>query len=115
MGTQDQLVDISIGLYAEGSEENEERNVGLDAGNGGPEHGDKIVFWTIDNLHIVGLGHLVVVGSNTLDLHDLLLLDIRPAIAKDHGAILRHTLQTLHGPLPSHDDEVAPEFLGTLA
>ena len=115
IGPQDQIINIPIGLYAERSEENEHGNVCLDARNGGLKHGDQIVLGAIDNLDIIGLGDLVIVGTNTLDLYNLLLLDIRTTIAKDHGTILRHALQTHHSPLASHNNEVASIIFRTFS
>ena len=108
-----EVVNVLVGLDAEGSKENPERNVRLDAGNRGLEAHEEIVLGIVDDFDGVGLGHLVIVGADTLDFHHLLVFDVAPPVAKHKGAILGHALHANHGPLAAHDDEIAANVFGT--
>ena len=88
LGAKNELADVQVRHHAESAEQDKQRDVRLDARNGGAQKVDLRVLRVIHDLHCVGLGNLVIVGADALDLNDLHLLGGVAVIAEDERAVL---------------------------
>ena len=100
---------------SEGSEEDEEGNLGLHPGNGRTEIHNLLILGVVLDSDGVRLGYLLVHWADGLDLDHLPLFCGIAVVSEDDGAILGHSLLGDNGTLTATDDKVAADILGTLA
>ena len=114
LAAQNELADLSVRQDAQCTKEDDDGDLRFDAGNRHTNHRQQLIFRVIHDLDRIGLGHLVVVGTDALDLHDLQFFHASTAVAKDKGAIFGHALHRDHRALSTLDNEVATHVFGTL-
>ena len=88
LGSKNELADVQVRHHAESTEQDKQRDIRLDARNGGAQKVDLRVLRVIHDLHRIVLGNLVIVRADALDLNDLHLLGGIAVVAEDEGAIL---------------------------
>ena len=112
---QNEFADLSVRQDAQRAKEDDNRDLRFDARDRHTNHRQQLILGMIHDLDGVGLGHLVIVGTDALDLHDLQFFHASTAVAKDKGAIFRHALHGDHRALSTLNNEVASHVFGTLA
>ena len=113
--TQDEFADLSVRQDAQRAKEDDDGDLRFDAGNRHTDHGQQLILGMIHDLDGVGLGHLVIIRADALDLYDLQFFHASAAVAKDKGAIFRHALHGDHRTLSTLNNEVATHVFRALS
>jgi len=90
-------------------------NIHFNARDGGAKHRNELIFGVVYDFDGVGLWYLIIIGADALDLNDFHLFRGDASIAKDEGAILRHSFHRDHCAFTALNDEIAAYVFGTLA
>ena len=114
LAAQNEFADLSVRQDAQRAKEDDDGDLRFDARDRHTNHRQQLIFRVIHDLDRVGLGHLIIVGADALDLHDLQFFHASTAVAKDKGAIFGHALHGDHRALSTLDNEVATHVFRAL-